>query len=806
MVIGSYLDNPIRACYSSEHDVTTLSPRPGCAAGVPFHLIARHIMDTIADVKDDAEATIDAPRSNGSTRRSADASSEALRPHPDLAASQAATDLVEGLAAYHPSPHEERLIRQAYAIACEAHQDQRRNSGEPYIDHPIAVARILIELHLDAASIAAALLHDVIEDTKITKAQVEQLFGAEIANLVDGVTKLSKLEHQSKEEAQAGSYRKMFVAMADDPRVVLVKLADRLHNLRTIKFKPVESQQRTARETMEIYAPLANRLGIWKMKWELEDLSFAVLNPEKYQEITRQLNQHRESRERVIQRVIVRLNQILEREGIKADITGRPKHIYSIYRKMERKGVSLDEIYDQLAVRVIVEGHDVGECYRVLGMVHATWPPVPGEFDDYIAMPKESMYQSLHTTVLIPGGQPCEVQIRTSEMHQVAEHGIAAHWRYKEGFGRSDSSFDVKLTWLRRLIEWRRELPAEEFVDEVKKEELEEQVYVFTPKGRIIDLPLGSTPIDFAYRIHSEIGHSCVGAKVNNRLVPLDYKLQNGEVINIMTSKTPRGPSHDWLNYAKTSGARNHIRRYFKKLHRDDNIADGRDLLEKELKRLSLVIPFDEIASEVGVKTIDELFAQIGSGDVTARTVAQRLMAHRTPIAELAPEFPQISHTNGRTSEPQGIQVRGLDGLLTRMAKCCNPVAGEPIVGFITRGRGATIHRADCRMVINEKDRERLVDVSWGAAAPPKGSPVPIRIEAWDRVGLWRDISSAVADANINIDVVEQVPTRKIGRAVLRITLRIGSVSQLATIIDKLNRLADVIDARRDNTGLPVSS
>ncbi|MDZ4721242.1 MAG: bifunctional (p)ppGpp synthetase/guanosine-3',5'-bis(diphosphate) 3'-pyrophosphohydrolase [Roseiflexaceae bacterium] len=763
-------------------------------------------MDTTTDLKDEAEAIPEPPRSTNTSRRSADSANEPLRPHPDLAASQAATELVEGLSAYHGNPRDERLIRHAYAIASEAHQDQRRNSGEPYIDHPVAVARILIDLHLDAASVAAALLHDVIEDTRITKVQVDALFGAEIANLVDGVTKLSKLEHQSKEEAQAGSYRKMFVAMADDPRVVLVKLADRLHNLRTIKFKPIESQHRTARETMEIYAPLANRLGIWKMKWELEDLSFAVLNPEKYQEITREISQHREARERVIQRVIVRLNQILEREGLKADITGRPKHIYSIYRKMERKNVSLDEIYDQLAVRVIVDCSEVGECYRVLGLVHATWPPVPGEFDDYIAMPKESMYQSLHTTVLIPGGQPCEVQIRTAEMHQVAEHGIAAHWRYKEGFGRTDSSFDAKLTWLRRLIEWRRELPAEEFVDEVKKEELEEQVYVFTPKGRIIDLPLGSTPIDFAYRIHSEIGHSCVGSKVNNRLVPLDYKLQNGEIVNIMTSKTPRGPSHDWLNFAKTSGARNHIRRYFKKLHRDDNITDGRDLLEKELKLLSLVIPFDEIASEVGVKTIEELFAQIGSGDVTARTVAQRLMAHRTPIAELAPEIPQINQTNGHKPDPQGIRVRGVDGVMARMAKCCNPVTGEPIAGFITRGRGITIHRADCRMVVNERDRERLVDVSWGAAAPPQGSPVPVRIEAWDRVGLWRDISSAVADANINIDVVEQVPTRKIGRAVLRITLRIGSVSQLATIIDKLNRLSDVIDARRDNSGLAVST
>ncbi|MFO7170500.1 MAG: bifunctional (p)ppGpp synthetase/guanosine-3',5'-bis(diphosphate) 3'-pyrophosphohydrolase [Chloroflexota bacterium] len=708
--------------------------------------------------------------------------------------------LASRLAAYQRSGAAESgamLVRNAYAIAREAHAGQVRASGEPYIDHPVAVAEILLDLHLDAASIAAALLHDVVEDTLITKEQIEALFGSEIAHLVDGVTKLSKLEAQSKEEAQAGTYRKMFIAMADDPRVVLVKLADRLHNLRTISAKSPESQRRTARETMEIYAPLAHRLGIWQIKWELEDRAFAVLNPEKYQEISRQLAARRDVREKTIQRVIQRLRQTLDKEGIKADITGRPKHIYSIYRKMERKGVSLDQIYDQLAVRVIVD--TVSDCYRVLGIVHTTWPPVPGEFDDYIANPKESLYRSLHTTVLIPGGQPCEVQIRTHEMHEVAEHGIAAHWRYKEGFSRSDTSFEAKLAWLRGLIEWRREMTdANEWVESVKEDELEEQVYVFTPKGKIIDLPVGSTPVDFAYRIHSEVGNSCVGAKVNSKLVPLDYQLQNSDIVSIMTSKTPRGPSRDWLNFVRTSGARKHIRAFFKRQARDENIAAGRDLLEKELKRLGLTVPFDEIAQIAGYKSPDDLFAAIGSGDTTSRQVAQKVLAQHAKAEEDLSGLPVVATQPERRTDPKGIQVRGVEGLLTRLAKCCNPVVGEPIVGYVTRGKGITVHRADCRQVLNERDHERLVEVTWGSETPEQGYPVPVRIEAWDRVGLWRDVSGAIADAGINIEAVEQLPTRKHGRAVLLAKLRIHSLAQLTTILDKLNRLPDVIEARRE--------
>ncbi|MFL5804568.1 MAG: RelA/SpoT family protein [Roseiflexaceae bacterium] len=754
------------------------------------------------------EAATESPRP--SRRASSAPLVQPLRPNPELAAGAVANDLVSRLAAYQqPGPgarDNATLIRNAYAVAREAHEGQKRSSGEPYIDHPVAVAQILLELRLDAASIAAALLHDVVEDTSVTNEQVGQLFGPAIAHLVDGVTKLTALEAQTKEEAQAGTYRKMFIAMADDPRVVLVKLADRLHNMQTIASLSAERQRRIARETIEIYAPLAHRLGIWQIKWELEDRAFAVLNPEKYHEIAHQLAMRRAEREKLVQRVHTRLRQTLEKEGITAEISGRSKHIYSIYRKMERKGVSLDQIYDQLAVRVIVDS--VGECYQVLGIVHSLWPPIPGEFDDYIAMPKESMYQSLHTAVIITGARPCEIQIRSHQMHEVAEHGIAAHWRYKEGFGRSDSSFEAKLAWLRGLIEWRHDLTdAGEFVDSFKSDVLEEQVYVFTPKGKIIDLPVGSTPVDFAYRIHTQVGHSCVGAKVNNRMVPLDHQLQSSDIVQIMTSKNARGPSRDWLNFVKTSGARNHIRRYFKRLNRAENEAAGRDLLEKELKRLGLNAPFEEIAQIAGVKPIEDLFAQIGSGDTTARHVAQKVLSQRTRVADDGlSEIPQVTPQPERITSPKGIQVRGVDGLLTRLARCCNPIVGEPIIGYVTRGKGVTIHRTDCRTVLNERDRARLVEVTWGAANQPHGYPVPVRIEAWDRVGLWRDISGAVADAGINIQEVQQVPTRKPGRAVLMATLSIQSISQLSSILDKLNRLPDVIEAHREQGGLAATA
>lgn len=753
-----------------------------------------------------SDAAVDSPRSS---RRAALAPQVALvYPGPERMHSAAAESLVQRLAtSHHNNPFSEQgilQVRQAYAIAYEAHDGQRRASGEPYIDHPVAVAHILIDLGLDPDTIAAALLHDVVEDTAITLDQVGQLFGSDVAHLVDGVTKLTVLENQTKEDAQAGTYRKMFIAMADDPRVVLVKLADRLHNMRTIGAMSAESQRRNARETLDIYAPLAHRLGIWQIKWELEDRSFALLQPHNYQEIKRALNARRPERERTVQRVIAKLQQSLEKEGIKADITGRPKHIYSIYRKMERKHVSFDQIYDQLAVRVIVNTET--ECYQVMGIAHSTWPPVPGEFDDYIARPKESLYQSLHTTVLIPGGQPCEVQIRTHEMHEVAERGIAAHWHYKEGFGRRDASFETKLAWLRSLIEWRHDLSAPEFVESLKNEELEEQVYVLSPKGRIVDMPLGSTPVDFAFRIHSQVGNNCAGAKVNNRIVPLDYQLKNGDIVQIITTKNGRGPSRDWLNFVKTSGARSHIRRYFKKQHREENEAAGRDMLEKELKRLGLTVSFDQIAHLYGLKAIEDLFAQIGSGDIAARSVVQKVLAQEVKEEPSLADIPQFAPQPERRTDAKGICVRGVDGVMTRIARCCNPVVGEPIMGFVTRGKGVTIHRADCRTVLNEPDRNRLVDVAWGEARQQHGYAVPVRVEAWDRVGLWRDVTNAIADADINIERVDQVPTRKEGRAVLQVILTIQSITQLTTILDKLNRLPDIIDAHREQSGVPVSA
>ncbi|MCU0494275.1 MAG: bifunctional (p)ppGpp synthetase/guanosine-3',5'-bis(diphosphate) 3'-pyrophosphohydrolase [Chloroflexaceae bacterium] len=714
--------------------------------------------------------------------------------------SPTADALVNRLRTIYPDANV-NVVRMAYAVAHYAHRDQRRQSGEPYINHPVDVATILLEQKMDADSVAAALLHDVVEDTSVKLEQIEVGFGADIAALVDGVTKLSNLEGRTKEEVQAGSYRKMFIAMADDPRVVLIKLADRLHNMRTLTAKSLEGQRKVARETLEIYAPLAHRLGMWQIKSELEDIAFKILNPEKYREIAQQLNLRRETREKIIQKVKLTLEQALEQEGLHASITGRPKHIYSIFRKMERKGVALDQIYDQLAVRVMVQ--NVGDCYRVLGMVHHLWTPLMSEFDDYIAVPKESLYKSLHTTVMVPKAGYCEVQIRTYDMHEVAEHGIAAHWRYKEGFGKSDAVFEAKMAWLRGLIEWRRDMSAGEFVESLKSDDLEEQVYVFTPKGKIIDLPEGSTPVDFAYRIHSEVGHRCVGARVNGKMVQLETQLRNGDVVEVMTTKTSRGPSRDWMNFVRTDSARSHIRRYFRRLERDENIVAGRDLMEKELKRFGLVVAFDDLVPLAGARNVEDVFALIGSGDVAARTLAQKILAQQTRLHEEEAPFPQINQPTPRTST--GIVIRGLDGeVLTRLAKCCNPVAGEPVVGYVTRGKGITVHRADCHTILNEPDRARLIEVSWGGDSP-KGHPVPVRIESWDRVGLWRDVSAVIADAGINIERVEQGLTRHVGRAVLIIVMSIQSVNQLTMILDKLSRIPNVIEARRENS-TPVSA
>jgi len=697
---------------------------------------------------------------------------------------------------------ERELLRRAFNLANQAHANQKRASGEPYIQHCLAVAQMLAELRLDTATLAAALLHDTLEDTEVTHKQLEEEFGGEIAKLVDGVTKLGQIDHLSgmserniQEDAKAESLRKMFLAMVDDVRVVLIKLADRLHNMRTLSSLPEPKRKRIARETLEIFAPLANRLGIWQIKWELEDLALRHLEPETYKEIATLIHERRPDRERYIARVVTRVQQELEKAGIKAEVTGRPKHIYSIYRKMQRKGVDFDQIYDVRGVRIIVES--VRDCYAALGVVHSLWRPIPGEFDDYIATPKDNMYRSLHTAVVGPEGKPLEVQIRTYEMHHTAELGIAAHWRYKEGH-KQDPVFDNKIAWLRQLMEWRQEVTdAHEFIDSLKTDVFQDRVYTFTPRGDIVDLPAGSTPIDFAYHIHTEVGHRCRGAKVNGKLVSLDYQLKNGDQVEILTAKRG-GPSRDWLNphlgYVKTSRARNKIRQWFKRQNRDENIIQGREVLERELKRLGLEhIAFDQIAQKFNFDKVDDFLAAIGAGDINAHQIAGRALA-LTQAEEEALEIP-VSRA-APAVPPTGVRVRGVGGLLTHLARCCNPLPGDDIVGYITRGRGVSIHRQDCANILRVTDRERLIEVDWGVEAT-ETYPVNVRVEAYDRQGLLRDIASVVADEAINMSAANVVTRKQDHMATMMVTLEITDIDQLSRVLARIERLPNVLEARR---------
>jgi guanosine-3',5'-bis(diphosphate) 3'-pyrophosphohydrolase len=746
-------------------------------------------------------------------------------------------DLITKLQTYLPTADVE-LARRAFAFSAEAHAGQQRASGEDYVTHPVAAAITLAEMGMDAQSIAAALLHDVPEDTKVLLEKVESEFGPEVAHLVDGVTKLSKIEWGTLEERQAESLRKMFLAMAEDMRVVLIKLADRLHNMGTLDYLRPDKRLKVARETLDIYAPLASRLGIWNVKWRLEDLAFRHLNPQKYREIARLLANQRQGRERYLDDAIDVLKEALSKAGIEAELYGRAKHIYSIFRKMERKHSGFDQIYDLLAVRVIVR--ELAECYGALGVVHSLWHPIPGEFDDYIAVPKENLYRSLHTAVVGPQGQPLEVQIRTSDMHRVAEYGVAAHWRYKEGASRHDTNFESKVAWLRQLMEWRKEIvDAKEFVDSFRTDIFQDQVYVFTPKGDIIDLPAGATPVDFAFRIHTDIGYRCRGARVNGRLVGLDYRLQNGDRVEVTVVKTG-GPSRDWLNpnlgFVASSHAREKIRAWFKKQARSENVSHGKDELEKELKTMRLegefervVRVFEEIrpaagdsvekaqarwqeelkAAGYGQKQTadiigffqqfgsrDELYLAIGTGDNNASQVSSRLLH----VAEGPdqPLFPQVASR----PESTGIQVMGENDLLTQLARCCNPVPGDDIVGYVTRGRGITVHRKDCRNVGRIPDPERLVAVAWGRAKE-HFYPVPIRIEAADREGLLRDVAALVAEEKINVAAASAETNRKDRTAVIRVTLEVTDVKQLSRILAKIeNKIKEVRSARRDTSSL----
>ncbi len=691
------------------------------------------------------------------------------------------------------------LVTRAYTVATDAHAGVERKSGEAYITHPVAVATILAEMQMDAETIAASLLHDVPEDTTITLDDIRNQFGEKVARLVDGVTKLKRIEWVSDREdvARAESLRKMFLAMADDVRVVLIKLADRLHNMRTIGSMPRGKQLATAQETMEIYAPLANRLGIWQIKSELEDLAFRALEPDRYRAIDASLEAQGGNRTAYINRVIETLKEALGTAGIHADVYGRAKHLWSIARKMDQKRRTLEEIYDAIAIRVIVP--ELKDCYAALGIIHTMWRPIPGEFDDYIASPKESMYQSLHTAVRALDARPVEVQIRTKEMHIAAEYGIASHWRYKEG-GKRDAGLEARVAWLRQLMDWRDEVvDAQAFVETLKSDVFQEMLYVFTPAGDIIELPAGSTPVDFAYRIHSDVGHTCVGAMVNDRLVPLDYQVQNGEMIKIMTSRAKVGPSRDWLlassGYVHTAQAREKIRQWFRRQQRDQNIAQGRDLLEKELKRLGVELKLEDIAKQfTRYNRLDDFLAAIGYGGVSTQQIAQQVSALNPVEQTIA--LPPTEAAPRLASATSGIEVMGVGDLLTRLATCCKPVPGDQIIGYVTRGKGITVHRTDCPNVIKEPEQERLVPVSWGNTQT-QAYPVGVRMEAWDRVGLMRDVSSVAADEKINLLSINS-HTHPDRTVTMRLTVEVAGVEALSRILQRFEQIRDIYEVRRD--------
>ena len=712
------------------------------------------------------------------------------------------------------------LVQRAYRVAEEAHREQKRHSGEPYINHCIAVASILSDLKVPPEVIAAGLLHDTVEDTPITLADIRRDFGDTITALVDGVTKLTHLPRVSrgdqhaengdngqeealiepallgrKEDIVAETLRKTFLAMGEDVRVMFIKLADRLHNMRTLSHMPENKRKRIAQETLDIFAPVANRLGIWQIKWELEDLGFRYVNPEKYKEIAELLTEKRPDREAQLEAIKENLVKLLEKNNIKAEISGRPKHIYSIYKKMQKKDKSFDMVRDVRAVRLIVP--DVPSCYAALGVIHTTWRPIPGEFDDYIAAPKDNFYQSLHTAVFYDDKRPLEVQIRTHEMHINAEYGIAAHWQYKEGTKYADKNYEKLINSLRSKMEWGSDVhDAAEFVESMRSDVFQDRVYIFTPRGDIIDLPAGSTPIDFAYHVHTDIGHCCRGARVNGKLVPLYQELKTGDQVEILTAK--RGtPSRDWLNanlgLVRTQRARTKIKVWFKKQEDEQNLAQGRDGLEKELQRLGLKdVNFEKMARDLNYKTPDEMFIELGNGDLSVNKIIKQFAQHEEvdEIFEVNPSAAPATSTNA-------IEVVGLKGMLSSMARCCNPMPGDPVVGFITRGRGATIHRQDCPNILQTKERERLLQVGWGHVEHT--SPVPIQIKAYDRQGLVSDISILLSDENINIADVKVNVNRSM--ADLRLIIEVKDLTQLSRVLTRIESLPNVMEAHRINPG-----
>lgn len=707
------------------------------------------------------------------------------------------------------------FVKKACDFATMAHEGQLRKSGEPYIIHPIQVAGILAELKMDPVTVATGFLHDVVEDTDITFEDIAKEFTPEVAMLVDGVTKLGKIEFKSHEEQQAENHRKMLLAMAKDIRVIMVKLADRLHNLRTLKFHRPDKQRRIANETLEIYAPLAHRLGINKVKWELEDTSLRYLNPQQYYRIVHLMNSKREERETYIANTITRIQESVDELSIDAEIYGRPKHIYSIYRKMRDQKKRFNEIYDLLAIRVIVDS--IKDCYAVLGAVHTRWKPMPGRFKDYIAMPKANMYQSIHTTVIGPNGRPVEVQIRTTEMHQIAEYGVAAHWAYKEGITKKLENADVseKLSWFSDILELQSEAnDASDFMESVKEDILRDKVYVFTPKGDVSELPSGAGPLDFAYNIHTEIGNKTIGAKVNGKIVPLNYKLKTGDIIEVLTSPNSYGPSRDWINLVSTSKAKNKIKRFFKLQDREVNVVKGRDMVEKQLQEMSF--PSKEFLTKQNIKmllerfnftTEEDLYAAVGFGEVTALVVANRLTEKERRVRENEKRAQEIDTIELKTKkEPEkikirhegGIVIQGVDNLLVRISRCCNPVPGDPIVGYITKGRGVSIHRADCPNVKSAKDAEnRLIDVEWeDTSSQGQEYDAELQVEGYNRSGLLNEVLQVVNTMTRNLNNVNgRVDHNRM--ATITLTVGIPNLNQLEKIVDKIKMIPDVYSVRR---------
>jgi GTP pyrophosphokinase len=739
------------------------------------------------------------------------------------------------------APNEQELILRAYRVAEQAHTGQTRVSGEPYVNHCVAVAAILADMRVPPDVVAAGLLHDTVEDTHVTLDDIRRDFGEDIAKMVDGVTKLTQLPRVSRDnqrpqdeareaaerqvaerrgeldpeseaenltrsrryDAASETLRKTFMAMGEDVRVVLIKLADRIHNMRTLAHMPDHKRRRIAQQTLDIFAPLANRLGIWQFKWELEDLGFRYLYPDRYKEIAGQIESRHADREREMNRIITRLKKLLAENNIKAEeISGRPKHIYSIYRKMMRKGVPFGMLYDVRGVRIIVP--DVPACYVTLGLIHTQWRPIPGEFDDYIAAPKDNFYQSLHTAVLYDDGKTLEVQIRTPEMHHQAEYGIAAHWRYKEGAKR-DEEYERRILWWRSLMDWRQDVvDATEFVDSLKTDVFEDRVYVFTPKGDIIDLPAGSTPIDFAYHVHTDVGNRCRGAKVNGKIVPLDYALKTGEKVEILTAKRG-GPSRDWLNpnlgMVKTQRARAKIRYWFKRQEREHNISQGREMLEKELRRLGIPeCNLDQMARQFEYRTLDDMLVSIGCGDLPLVRITNQLMLDEKDEQGLTFASRPLGEQHPRRGE-ESLTVLGLRGLLTSIGRCCNPVPGDEIVGYITRGRGATIHRSDCPNILRMNDRERLVRVAWGEHK--NAYPVAVRITAYDRDGLVKDVSNLVSDEGVNMSQLsaDVDHDHKLNLAAVNLILEVRDVDQLTRVLTRLEALPNVMEAHRIRPG-----